>query len=78
MQDGGLSATRLGETNTPTVGGPRLVRSGNGFCVALPTYEGGWVHGKPWSALCQLGCWPQHLVGVRAKLREHFNGNKQQ
>ena len=34
--------------------------------------------GKPWGALCQLGCWPQHLVGVRAKLREQFNGSKQQ
>ena len=78
MQDGGLSATRLGETNTPTVGGPRLVRSGNGLCVALPKYEGGWVHGKPLSALCRLGCWPRHLVGVRARLREQFNGSKQQ
>ena len=78
MQDGGLSATRLEETKSPTVGGPRLVRRGPGLCVALPTYEGGWVHGKPWGALDRMGLWPRHLVGVRARLREQFNGSKQQ
>ena len=78
MQDGGLSATRLEETKSPTVGGPRLVRRGPGLCVALPTYEGGWVHGKQWSELCRLDCWPRHLVGVRAKLRKQFEGSKQQ
>ena len=72
------SATRLEETKSPTVGGPRLVSRSNGLCVALPTYEGDWVHGKPWGALDRMGLWPRHLVGVRARLREQFNGSKQQ
>jgi hypothetical protein len=81
MQDGGLSATRLEETKSPTVGGPRLVRRGPGLCVALPTYEGGWVH-RAWQAVERalsaglLATAPHRRP--TAKLREQFEGSKQQ